>query len=313
MTILVYLESYDGELTGHAKEEVGMANEIATHTSQGIVGIAIDSNTSSLAQQAGSVGITELKLATIDSYNPRAYAKTIENIYQDGDILIFPTSTWGHEIAAYLAMDLEAAPITDIVEVRGDNKYIRSTNSNGVLVTVEPEGPKILSCRQGVFSIPEEQDSTANVTEIAAGEGHKNFRVKQVEPLQMTRVPLSDADIIVTAGRGVGSADKIPVVEELVDILDAALGATRAIVDDGWVDPDLQIGQTGKTVSPRLYIACGVSGAIQHITGMKTSDVIVAINTDEEAPIFDIADYGLVADLHEVIPEMVKQLKAMKQ
>jgi electron transfer flavoprotein alpha subunit len=232
-----------------------------------------------------------------------------------GAVLI-ASSAEGKEVAGRLAIKTGSGLITDAVDVEGDGGSAVTTQSvfagNYTVKAKVTKGTPIITVKPN-SATPQEAAGAGAVEEVAVtvSDAAKGAQIVASQPRQATGRPeLTEAAIIVSGGRGTGG--KFEPVEDLADALGAAVGASRAAVDSGWKPHSYQIGQTGKTVSPQLYIAVGISGAIQHLAGMKDSKVIVAINKDEDAPIFQVADYGLVADLFQAVPELVSALKARK-
>ncbi|MBN3760446.1 FAD-binding protein [Burkholderia sp. Ac-20365] len=224
--------------------------------------------------------------------------------------ILFPATSMGKSVAPRVAALLDVAQISDIVRVVSADTFERPIYAGNAIVAVRSDDPvKVVTVRAISFDAASSEGSTAQIEIVdAVGDsGLSTFIGRQVAKSE--RPELADAQIIVSGGRALGSSERFnEVLTPLADRLGAALGASRAAVDAGFAPNDWQVGQTGKIVAPQLYIACGISGAIQHVAGMKDSKVIVAINKDPEAPIFSIADYGLEADLFEAVPEMVLAL-----
>ncbi|MGF6656937.1 electron transfer flavoprotein alpha subunit [Paraburkholderia youngii] len=227
--------------------------------------------------------------------------------------ILAPATAYGKNIAPRIAAKLDVAQISDITAVDSADTFERPIYAGNAIATVQSQDPiKVITVRSTGFDAVAAEGGSAAVEKIeaAADAGISQFVSREVTKLD--RPELTSAKIIVSGGRGLGNGENYTkVLEPLADKLGAALGASRAAVDAGFVPNDYQVGQTGKIVAPQLYVAVGISGAIQHLAGMKDSKVIVAINKDEEAPIFSVADYGLVGDLFTVVPELISDLEAL--
>ncbi|QTC87975.1 electron transfer flavoprotein subunit alpha/FixB family protein [Brevundimonas pondensis] len=274
--------------------------------------LVLGKNAKAVADAAAKIsGVRKVLLAEGDAVAhglAEAVEATVLPLAAGYDAILTPANTDGKNFAPRIAAKLDTAPISDIVEVVSADTFVRPIYAGNALETVQSaDAKKVITVRPTAFAAAAEGGS-ASVESVAAGEAPKTAFVSE-EMVKSDRPELGAAKIIVSGGRALGSAEEFhAVMEPLADKLGAAIGASRAAVDAGYAPNDYQVGQTGKVVAPALYIAIGISGAIQHLAGMKDSKVIVAINKDADAPIFQIADYGLVADYKTAVPELMAAL-----
>ena len=258
-------------------------------------------------------GVRKVLLAESDALDQglaEAYEGLIVPLAANYDAILVPATSLGKNFAPRIAAKLDVAPISDIVEVVDASTFTRPIYAGNALETVtSSDAKKVITVRPTVFKAAGEGGS-ASVETISPGPGSAKSRFISQEIVKSDRPELGAAKIVVSGGRAMGSAEEFQrVIDPLADKLGAAVGASRAAVDAGYAPNDYQVGQTGKVVAPDLYIAIGISGAIQHLAGMKDSKVIVAINKDPDAPIFEVAEYGIVGDLFEIVPAMLDALK----
>ncbi len=266
------------------------------------------SDCSAAATAAGQYqGVSRVLVADNTAYAnqlPEAVAPLVSSIAADYTAILAAAGTTGKNLMPRLAALLDAGQISDIVAIEAQDMFIRPIYAGNALATVKTSDPvKILTVRTSAFEpVGNGNHADQMALDTVISQNKSQFISENLSTSE--RPELASASIVVSGGRGLGSAENFQLLERIADKLGAAIGASRAAVDAGFVGNDLQVGQTGKIVAPELYIAVGISGAIQHLAGMKDSKVIVAINSDADAPIFQVADYGLVADLFQVLPEL---------
>lgn len=309
MTILVLADHDNQALRGATLNTVAAAAKIGGD----IVLLVAGGGCAAVAQAgAGIAGVKKVLLADAPQYKDElaeSLATLVVSIASGYSHIFVPATTFGKNVAPRIAALLDVAQISEIVAVVSPDTFVRPIYAGTALATVQStDALKIVTVRATGFDAAATGGAAAPVEALAAGADAGLSSMVGRELVKSERPELTAAKVIVSGGRGMGSAENFKLLEPLADKLGAAMGASRAAVDAGFVPNDWQVGQTGKIVAPELYIAIGISGAIQHMAGMKDSRVIVAINKDEEAPIFQVADYGIVGDLFKVVPELVSEL-----
>ncbi len=316
MKIIIYGEVRNGQVRKITFENITLARKLGGENEIVLIGQNSPEAREQLARY-GANKITVLTGENLQNYSPDGYAKILADYLkaQNPDVFLMGATATGKDLAPRVAALLDVPMVTDCtrVELEGDQlKLIRPMYAGKVLANVQlNSGLKVITVRPNVYQA-EENPATPEVNEQSVSAPDFKAIVKEIVSGAKGKLDVTEADIIVSGGRGLKGPENWHLIEDLAELLGAATGASRAAVDAGWRPHDEQVGQTGKTVSPTLYIAVGISGAIQHLAGMSSSKYIVAINKDPEAPIFKVADYGIVADLFEVVPRMIEELKKMK-
>jgi electron transfer flavoprotein alpha subunit len=313
MSILVLAEHDNATLKPVTLNLVTAAREIAGHSGGEIHLLVVGAACAGAAAAAAKVaGVAKVLQADAPEYGHRLaenLAPLLVALAANYDYLLAPTTTFGRNLLPRVAALLDVQQISDVVAVAAADSFVRPIYAGNALATVRSADAKKLLTVRGTAFEPAAAEGGAAPVESVAGTGEAGLSsYLGAELTKSERPELAAARIVISGGRGLQSGENFAMLERIADKLGAAVGASRAAVDAGYVPNDYQVGQTGKVVAPELYIAVGISGAIQHLAGMKDSKVIVAINKDEEAPIFQVADYGLVADLFQAVPELEAEL-----
>jgi len=308
MSVLVIAEHDNSEL----KE--GTLNAITAATQLGDVTVLVAGHNSqavadAAAQVAGVAKVLHSDAAHYENGIAEELTPLLVSAAAGFDYIVTAATTFGKNVLPRVAALLDVAQISDVTAIESADTFVHPIYAGNALEMVQSsDAKKVLTVRTTAFEAAATTGGSASVEALAATDAVGTVTLVGRDLTVSDRPELSSADIIVSGGRGVGSSENFAIIEALADKLGAAVGASRAAVDAGFVPNDYQVGQTGKVVAPGLYIAVGISGAIQHLAGMKDSKVIVAINKDEDAPIFQVADYGLVADLFDAVPAMTASL-----
>ena len=321
MKFLVFIEQRDGKIRKASLEALSLARKLGGGPAAAVIpgkGVA------ALAKDLGKYGAGTVYVADREDlalYSNKGYVGALDAATQkeNPDAVLLAATAMGKDVAPRYAARHDASVLADVMELRieGDRLVAwRPVYSGKARAEVDCGVAKlqIATTRPNVFPA-EAQDGAAEprVETLDLGDVAPRAKVVGVEVSETKEIDVSEADVIVSGGRGIKGPENWPMIRDLQQALHAALGASRAVVDAGWIDHQHQVGQTGKVVSPTLYVACGISGAIQHLAGMGTSKVIVAINKDPEAPIFKVANYGVAGDIFKIVPEFAKAVRAAKQ
>jgi electron transfer flavoprotein alpha subunit len=319
--VWVYVEHKNGAVTPMSFELLGIGSELAAALGSNVCAFAIGDAVDDIAKEAfayGAAKVFAVEGPVFKGFRANAYAKAAGFLLEKHkpEIALFRATSQGTDVAAASAAHLGFGLCTDTIGLAVDGGKVKMTRAafgGNYTVTVvnEKAQPQVITVRPKAFPMSARDASkSGEVVKEAFALTDDEVLTKVVEFIQSeTAVNLVEADIIVSGGRGMGKPEGFAMLKQLADAIGGAVGASRAAVDSGWIPYEHQVGQTGKTVKPKIYIACGISGAIQHLAGMRTSDCIVAINKDPDAPIFKAASIGVVGDIYQVVPKLVEKFK----
>jgi electron transfer flavoprotein alpha subunit len=309
MSVLVLVE-HDGKSVKDATLAAVTAASKLGDVRALVAGNKVDGVAQAAARIAGVAKVYVASSAALEHQLAEAVAPVVAKLMESHDALVAPATTTGKNIAPRVAALLDVMQISDIVSVEGPDTFTRPIYAGNAIATVKSkDSKKVITVRTTAFEKAAASGGSASVEQIDAGAAEGKSEFVSLDASESERPELTSAKVIVSGGRAFGSSEQFhALLDPLADKLGAAVGASRAAVDAGYAPNDYQVGQTGKIVAPEVYIAIGISGAIQHLAGMKDSKTIVAINKDEEAPIFQVADIGLVGDLFKIVPELTEKL-----
>ena len=317
-TILIVAEGRDGSLRKVSYELVTVGKEIAKGLGGVVEAVVIGSAVAKCGESLAKTGVAKVykaEGAAFEQFVPELYAAALTDVIRKVQpaVILLGATGYGKELGARVAARLDLGLVTDCTSYAvegGTLIFKRPVYAGKAVATVQAKAlPVMVSIRPNIYPPAAEGSTTAPIETVATPSGTPRARVIEKVKKEAASVDLAEAKIVVSGGRGAKSAEGFEPVKALAKTLGAAVGASRAAVDAGWIDYSTQVGQTGKTVAPKLYIALGISGAIQHLAGMSSSKVIVAVNKDPDAPIFKVADYGIVGDLFEVVPALNEEFK----
>ncbi len=326
--IYVVVEQVDGVIQKVGIELIGIASELAKDLDQKVVAVLLGSNIKRLAENLIYHGADEVICVDdpmLEVYSTEPYTKAVNAIIEEKkpEIVLFGATSIGRDLAPRVSARVHTGLTADCtkLEIDPETKLLLMTRpafGGNIMATIvcKEFRPQMATVRPGVMkALPKDSSRTGEVEEFKVDfkPEDMNITIREVVKSTNQTIDITESKKLVSGGRGIGSAEYFDVLKELADELGGLVTSSRANVDAGWISRDRQVGQTGKTVRPDLYLACGISGAIQHLAGMEDSEFIVAINKDTNAPIFDVADLGVVGDLHKIVPILIEKIRAIKQ
>ena len=312
MAVLLIAEHNNKELRPFTLNAATAASQIDTEVHAVIIGQNSENAAKKLSELPVVKKVISIEAPHYENFTAENFAPAIVKLAENYSHIVCSANTFGKNLMPRVAAHLDTSQVSDIIKVISPDTFLRPIYAGNAFATVKTnDTKKCVTIRPTSFEPCESSGGTATIEKGEAGEEFSNTKFIKREEIKSDRPELGTARIVVSGGRGMQSGDNFKLITDVADKLGAAIGASRAAVDAGYISNDHQVGQTGKVVVPDLYIAIGISGAIQHLAGMKESKVIVAINKDGEAPIFSVADYGLEADLFEALPQFMEELNKL--
>lgn len=326
--VYVFTEQRDGEIQKVGIELIGKARELADALSQEVVAVLLGSGIKEKAEtliKHGADKVIVVDNPMLAEYVTEPYTKAIYEVIkaEEPEIMLYGASSIGRDLAPRVSARVHTGLTADCtgLEIDEETKLLRMTRpafGGNIMATIlcADFRPQMATVRPGVMkALAEDATRTGEIKEfpVTFTDADMNVKIREVVKAEHKAVDITEAKRLVSGGRGIGNAEGFAMIKELAEALDGEIASSRACVDAGWIAKDEQVGQTGKTVRPELYVACGISGAIQHVAGMESADYIVAINKDETAPIFEVADLGIVGDLKVIVPKLAEAIKKAKQ
>ena len=321
--VMVFAEQVDGKLSPVALELVGEAGRLAQDLNADVTAVVLGNKIGHMAKELEHYGADKVILAEspdLEVYMTEPYTYALTEIINDKkpEIVLYGATAIGRDLAPRVSARVHTGLTADCtgLEIDAETKNLRMTRpafGGNIMATIvcADYRPQMATVRPGVMQrrTVEGQEALLEKIAVQVPAEKKNVEIKGIVQKLGNRIDIQDASILVSGGRGMGSPDNFKLLENLAEVLGGTVSSSRACVDAGWVEKDRQVGQTGKTVRPDLYIACGISGAVQHLAGMEDSEIIIAINKDATAPIFEVADYGIVGDVFKILPLFTQELK----
>ena len=316
MKIYTFLQQNDGKPNRNSLEALAAAQQLAEQTGGSVSAIVFGSNIETITDY-DLAEIIQLQNVELENFNPLAYVSAFENLInaENPDMVVFGHTYETRDWVPRLSARLDIPFLTDCIGFKNEDEFVftRQINQGKINSDVKTTGLTIISIQSGAFRLDSLKSGSSIAREFTVDLSGIAQSIRKGEKFQEAKgsVDLSRAEVIIAVGRGIGKEENMDVIKELAKALNAEIGSSRPVVDYGWLPHEHQVGSSGQTVSPKLYFAIGISGAIQHQVGMKSSDNIIALNKDENAPIFEIADFGVVADLFEIIPKLTEKINSL--
>lgn len=319
--ILVFLEQQKGNLKKASLEAISEGRRLADKTGGKLIGVLLGHSISSLSDKISHFASDKLYIADnpiLENYSTDAYTSLFTTVIEkeNPSVILFPATAMGKDLSPRIAARLKTGLATDCTGLDIDNEgnlvATRPMYAGKIIATVSfSTKPQMASLRPNVFAIEERNSTRPEIVTMDVPLTKDDIKAPVVDLIKTSTgtVDLTEAEVVISGGRGMKCTENFEILQKLADLLRGAVGASRSAVDAGWLDHQYQVGQTGKVVSPQIYIACGISGAIQHLAGMSSSKYIIAINKDPDAPIFKVADFGIIGDLFQVVPALTEGLK----